>query len=324
MFAAIRTAKKSIYLEMYVFQNDTKGFDFLAALKQKAEQGIRTVVVLDAFGSAGLSSAETAELRAAGVEVLFFSFWFRRLHRKVLIVDEQTVFLGGVNISGEYAPWKDLQMRVTGKRLVQSALRSFARVYHECGGKDIHLLAVGSKIPPLKKARTWFLEHGVLGKRAELRRHYEENISAAKNSIVLVTPYFIPRRWLIAKLHGAILRGVHVEVIIPRHTDHPEFLDHLNYYFLTILSRLGAVCYLFTDMNHAKVMLVDGHIATVGSQNLDSLSFDWNAEAGVVFDGPAMTRDLSKILDSWKSESLHFTPEMYTKRWFDRLIPFIF
>lgn len=322
MFSAIRSAKTSIYLEMYVFSSDTKGFDFLSILEQKAKEGVRVVVILDSFGSSGFTSDEAAHLKAAGAEVLFFSFWFRRLHRKILIVDEQTAFLGGVNISGKYAPWKDIQVRVSGKKIVLSALRSFARVYKECGGKNPVILEKG-ELRPFYKARMWFLEHGIGGKFLALRKHYEENISRAERSIVLVTPYLIPRRWLVASLHEAILRGVSVEVIVPRHTDHPRITDPLNYYYVALFSKLGIACFFSPEMNHAKVMLIDEKKATVGSQNLDMLSFEWNAEAGLFFDGPAMVRDLRKILDLWKERATLFLPEMYVKRWYDPVLSVI-
>lgn len=323
MFSSLLNAQKSIYLEMYVFQNDTKGFDFLSLLKKKASEGVRTVLILDSFGSFGLSSGAVRGLRHSGVEVLFFSYWFRRLHRKVLIVDESVVFLGGVNISGVYAPWKDMQVRVTGRKLLYSSIRSFARVYKECGGKDKDLLLRIGKKPLLRKARAWFTEHGIGGKWLEIREQYEENIRKAEHSITLVTPYFFPRRWLVARLHEAILRGVSVEVIIPQKTDHGRLMNRINYFQLSFFTKLGAFGFLSREMNHAKVLLIDNRIGMVGSGNLDPLSFGWNAEAGVFFDRPAMVRDLGVILEEWKTDTIHFTPEMFQFHWYDLFLSFV-
>jgi len=324
MFGALANAKKSAYLEMYIFQNDTKDFDFLSLLEKKAREGLRVIVVLDSFGSTGLKSHEAERLRQAGAEVLFFSFWFQRLHRKILIIDEETAFLGGVNIAGQFAPWKDLQIGVSGKKIVGSILLSFARVYRECGGKDPALFEKGKKPKPLAKARMWFVEHGIAGKHAELKEHYERNISEAKSSIVFMTPYLIPRRWLVAHIHEAILRGVKVEIIVPEHTDHPWLMDRINYYYLALFINLGAACYLYKGMNHAKVMLVDDRVATVGSQNLDALSFEWNAEAGITFDGPKMVTDLGKILNEWKKDTELFTLDRYKKKWYDIFLTMLF
>jgi cardiolipin synthase len=303
MLFGITGAKKSIYLEMYIFRNDTVGYDFLSELETKAHEGVCVIVILDAFGSYALSSATIDRLRKSGAEVLFASFWFRRLHKKVLIIDDTTAFVGGVNISHAFARWKDLQVRLRGK-IVHSLLRSFARMYHECGGKN-PIFEKPERTPILTKARLWLIEHGIGGKRYGLRKHYEKYIDEAEHSVILVTPYFIPRRWLIARLHQAVLRGVSVEIITPEHTDY-KIIDRINYYYLGLFTKLGAQCFLSHGMNHAKAMLVDSRVGTVGSHNLDSLSFDWNAEIGVFFDNPGMVRRLHKIIEKWKKATIPF------------------
>lgn len=314
MLAAITTAHESIYLEMYIFSNDTTGYDFLSELERKACEGVRVIVVLDALGSFGLASSVIDRLRSAGAEVLFFSYWFRRTHRKILIIDETIAFLGGVNISKRFERWNDLQVRVSGL-IVTHILRSFARVYHECGGKNP---ALGVKDRPalFRRARLWFIEHGVTPGRFVLRKHYEEHIDAAKRSIVLVTPYLIPHRWLTARLHQAILRGVHVEIIVPARTDY-ALADRINRYYLIFFHKLGASGFLSDAMNHAKIMLIDDREGTIGSHNLDALSFDWNVEAGVFFDTPSMVHDLARIVQSWKAEAMPLAPGAIKRHWYD-------
>ncbi len=314
MLAAIGSARESIYLEMFTFEHDTIGYDFLSELKRKAHEGVRVIVILDALGSFGLSNIFIDQLRVAGAEVLFFSYWFRRTHRKILIVDEQMAFLGGVNIAHRFARWNDLQVRVSGK-VVRHILRSFIRVYHECGGKN-PAFEKRSRLPLLRKARLWFIEHGVLGKRYALRKHYEEHIDGAERSVVLVTPYLTPKRWLISCLHRAIGRGVSVVLIVPKHTDYLMF-DRINYYYVGLFSKLGASCFLGNEMNHAKVMLIDERVGTVGSQNLDTLSFEWNVEAGVFFDNQKMVRDLCRIINVWKGDTAPFTLTTHPPHWHD-------
>ncbi len=306
---------------MYIFESNTVGYDFLSELIHKSESGVRVIVILDAIGSFGLATAEIERLRASGAEVLFFSYWFKRTHRKILIVDEYTVFLGGVNISGKHAPWKDLQMRLTGKNVSRFALRTFARMYRDCGGQE-PILRERKRPAFLKQTRLWFIEHGVSGKKLTLKRYYEEHIDAAQRSIVLVTPYFIPHRWFIAHIHQAIIRGIHVEIVIPRHTDF-MLIDRLNMHYLKLFSQLGATCYLAEEMNHAKAMIIDGREGIVGSHNLDALSFDWNAEASVFFDDPHMVADLEKIILDWKSHAFTLRTEHYPTRWYDVLLGYL-
>lgn len=303
MLGAITTASSSIYMEMYIFSDDTAGYNFLSELERKAHEGLRVIVVLDAIGSFDLSRAAIERLRAAGAEVRFFSYWLRRTHRKILIIDEHVAFLGGVNISKRFELWNDLQVRVSGG-VVKHILQSFIRVYHECGGHN-PVFARNTRIPLIKRTRLWFIEHGVTGKRATLRKHYEEHINEAKHSIVLVTPYLIPRRWLVARLHQALLRGVVVEILVPLHTD-LKVTDDLNRYYFQIFEKMGARCLWLKEMNHAKVMLIDDRVGTVGSQNLDALSFDWNTEAGIFFDEPKMVHKLTLIVASWKASAFLF------------------
>ena len=320
MLAAMASARESIYLGTYIFGNDTPRHDFLSLLERKAQEGVRVVIVLDAIGSFALEEKVANRLRAAGAEVRFFSHWFRRMHQKILIVDERIGFLGGVNISHSYARWSDLHVRVSGK-VVAYILSSFRNIYRESGGED-PALAKKKDLPLLKKTRMWFIEHGLSGKGSAMRAHYEKHIGESTRSVVIVTPYFIPHRWLIAHLHQAILRGVSVEIIVPKHADH-WFTDHASYYYLHVLSLLGANCFLSTHMNHAKVLLIDGRTGVVGSQNMDALSLDWNVESGIFFENTRMVEDLNTIVSKWRNESVRFDPRLHLPRWYDRLFAWI-
>jgi cardiolipin synthase len=302
---------------MYIFENNTHGYDFLSELERKAREGVRVVIILDAMGSSLLPAYAVDRLRIAGAEVLFFSHWFRRMHQKILIVDRQIAFIGGVNIAGKYAKWRDLHVRLSGK-IIRPMCASFSRMYQDCGGTNAALKVSGTRNGVLKKTKLWFVEHAPMHKKNSLREHYVRHINESKGSLTLVTPYFLPHRWLIAALHQAILRGVSVSIIIPKRSDFWA-ADQANYYYLELLHNLGAVCYLSPAMNHAKVML-SGQEGVVGSQNIDALSFDWNAEAGVFFTEPHMLRDLTVIVGNWKTDAALFNPGEHRARWHIRLI----
>lgn len=321
MLAAIGGARESIYLEMYTFHHDIAGFDFLSELERKARGGVRVIVILDALGSFGFTPLLVDRLRNAGAEVLFFSYWFRRTHRKILIVDETTAFLGGVNISSHSTLWNDLQLRVSGRRLVHHILNSFARIYRECGGKN-PLLKERGGIRLLRKTQLWFIEHGVGGKRRALHREYSTRIDHAERSIILVTPYFMPSRWLIAAIHRAITRGVAVEIITPGVTDY-RTIDRINRHYFELFSRLGAKCFVLPEMNHAKAMLVDDKQGVVGSHNIDAQSFDWNVESGLFFEDPRMVADLRRIIEGWKIHAALFDASTHGHRWYDKIFAFL-
>lgn len=318
MLQAIIGAKESIYLEMYIFDGDTQGYDFLNELEIKARAGIRVIIILDALGSSALANSAIERLKSVGVEVLFFSYWFRRTHRKMLIIDEHMIFLGGVNISKQFASWNDLQVRVSG-RIARIAVQSFAHIYHECGGKNPELLNATITPKLVRRARTWFMESGVREKFLGLRTHYEKNIDAAEKSIFLVTPYLVPHPWMVSHIHRAITRGVNITIMIPEKTDY-AFIDRINYYFAHQFEKIGVRCLLGDNMNHAKIMLVDEKVGTMGSQNLDILSFNWNVESGIFFENKDMVKKISAIIRTWVSASREFPHINYEPRWYDIIV----
>lgn len=326
MLGAIKQARKSIYWEIYIFEDDTSSeYNFFKALSEKARRGVDVRIVLDGFGSMGLGSNTVAKLRESGVEVLFFNSWFRRIHRKVLIVDEEIAFLGGVNVGEKYIKWLDLHLGLMGKGIVRSLLKSFSRSYFYSGGSDPRLLSL-RKESRVRKTEIWLLENFPWMGKLMLRPYYMEQIARATDRIVLVTPYFIPHRWLITSLATAMGRGVSVEVIIPQRTD-VGFINFANHVFVSSLNKTGIKFYLTKNMIHAKAILVDDKIGLVGSNNIDALSFDFNAEAGISFEKKEMINDLKNIIDIWKDDSVLFQHSGKSDTWYykiaEKIIRFI-
>ncbi len=321
MLAGITKAEKSIYLEMYFLEDDVAGNSFLAELQKAADRGLKVIVILDMRSSHRLYNSDAiSNLRKAGAEILFFSFFLRRLHRKILIIDEKTTFIGGVNIKKDFASWRDLQIRVTG-RVVPHIVSSFARTYKECGGKESSLIGK-NKQSVFRRAKMWFLERGIGKKTESFKKHYIQRIDHAQSSITIVTPYMLPPRWFIAHLHQALLRGVIVEIMMPVATDH-AFANSLNRSYASFLTRLGVRCYFSPGaMNHSKAMLIDGREGLIGSQNMDILSFDFNAEAGIFFNDPKIVKDLSKIIEKWKSGARLSGYGLENLYWFDVVFAF--
>jgi cardiolipin synthase len=317
MFEAIGGAKESIYLEMYIFNDDVRRFDFLTLLANKAKDGLRVRIVLDYFGSSKLSNEAVTELRESGAEVFFFSRLLHRIHRKILVVDERVAFIGGVNFHQVARRWDDLAVRVQGK-LVPAIISSFAKVYADCGGKDPGILAQNKRIF-LSKTRTWLIENFPASRRFALKKVYRKNLSEAKSDIIFVTPYFMPRRWFEAALREAVARGVRVDILVPRATELP-FIDRVGYLFMYKLSKSGVNFFLLPRMNHAKAMIIDGAEGIVGSHNLDFLSFELNSEVGIFFKNKEAVDTLREIIEGWKKEAVLFDPALYTPKFLDYIL----
>lgn len=315
MLRAISGAQHSIYCEMYIFIDNTPGHGFFDMLAQKAKEGVRVRMIVDALGSTELKPSAIERMRHAGVELLFFSYWLKHTHKKILVVDEKVAFVGGVNIHKLFKKWNDLQIRMRGP-IVKSIIRSFARTYRICGGKDPLVLAWNNKKTKLNKARLWILEHWQPKSRRLVKQYYQETIRNARTNITIVTPYFAPQRWLVGALHQAMLRGVTVHILLPEYTD-LWHMNRVNYFYMHRLRALGAIIYLSPKMNHAKAMLIDDAEGMVGSQNIDPLSFQYNVEAGIFFREETMVKKLREIIEEWKKESFVFDPSTKKPRWFD-------
>jgi len=318
MYKAIESANTSIYLEMYIFENSLGRFNFFELLKQKAEQGLRVKILLDCFGSMDLSNNQIIELKKSGIEIFFLSYLLSRAHRKVLIIDESRAFLWGVNFHKTSRLWDDLVVSVQGI-LVKSAVKSFIKSYINAGGQDAELLNQKNNKISLERVNAWIIDQYPFKKLFTLQKIYKNRIDKARERIILITPYFMPNRWLAAILHQAVLRGVSVEIILPTTTDH-FIIDRVNYFYMYRFAKLGIKFYLEPTMNHAKALIIDRNEGMVGSQNLDFLSFDFNSEVGVFFRDAEVVWELINIAQQWKSKSIVFDYHTYKPSWFDYIL----
>lgn len=318
MLEEINKATKSIYIEMYIFLDDTgENHDFIGALRKKANEGVEIIIVADAFGSKNIRKKTVEDLRSAGVEIIFFSHWLRHIHRKILIIDERTAFMGGVNIGKHFTTWDDLQIKLSG-RIISKLIQSFAYTYEMAGGKNSHLLTCQKKRFAYK-LQYWLIEHWPIKNIYTLRNHYVENINGAQKSIRMVTPYFNPPRWLISLLDGAARRGVKIDILIPKKVDW-RIMNRVNYRYMYELHKMGIAFYLSEKMNHAKLLLIDDSHGIVGSQNIDLLSFNLNAELGLFFKSKKLIADLSCIFEKWKKDAKPFTSAHFKNTLIDRAI----
>lgn len=324
MLEEIQRARKSIVLESYIFSHDTAlTHNFVEALAERARAGVTVKIVFDGFGSYDFGAEEQHILRDSGAELLFFTHIFRRIHRKVLVVDEQVGFVGGVNVGQKYVNWLDLHMRVTSPALIRGLLRSFSVSYEASGGTDPAILEYRKSTKRLReRAEMWLIEHSPVGGMRKLRSYYESRLSGAKKRITIVSPYFLPHRWFIRAIRAAVKRGVAVEVIMPSRTS-PPLATIPNLFFIASMYEEGVRFFMMNNMNHAKLLLVDDEEGLLGSQNIDAQSFDFNAEVGVAFKQPEMITELRSIVEEWKGQSTEFTHDYFRRRWYHKPLEFV-
>jgi cardiolipin synthase len=278
--ADLAAARKSIHIQLYMLRDDDAGRAFLAHLSAAARRGVVVELKLDAVGSWGLSSAALEPARLAGVRIAPFRqltdvrMWFRRNHRKLIVVDGRVAWVGGRNItrddvalSPEDATWVDLSARVEGPFVGQAEqlLRFRPRSPTPVAGADPGLLA------------------GLATNRAIYTGHCRA-VQAARSSVWLANAYFLPQRALTRALRKAAAAGLDVRVLMPgpRVGDVP-LVAWASLYGVHLPLRRGVRIFLRDDrMLHAKMAVIDGRWWTLGSANLDPISQQRNLEANVV------------------------------------------
>jgi cardiolipin synthase len=300
MLEAIRSARRSITLEAYIFWPDTMGTTFANALAERARAGVATHLVLDGVGSKKVSDSLIQALRRAGVQVATFRplRWYNmdrinhRTHRKILVVDGRVGFTGGLGIADLYRGhaqnrdhWRDGQFRAEGP-VVGQLQASFLDNWIETGGVLLHGTDYFPPLDSVGNAWAQAVHSSPGGGTESLRLMYHLAIASASRSIRIGNPYFVPNTLAVDMLVAARRRGVSVEIIVPGPITDAGLVRRASRAKWGPLLEAGVRIYEFQPtMYHNKVMVVDDYWVSVGSANLDNRSFRLNDEVTLnVFD----------------------------------------
>jgi len=329
MFNAIDRAVFCVVLEMYIYADDGTGRELRGRLVNAARRGVRVMVLVDAVGSWSLPADFWADLQDAGGLVRRFRpvsrglFLFRN-HRKLVLVDDRTAFIGGLNIADEYfhgregrPPWRDNAIEIQGRE-VQRVRQSFDRMWTRAS-LPVFKTVLSSRRAPAEQepaaGTVQFLESGPEDSRQTVRRAYRRLIGGANRSIDLAMGYFYPHGRTLRALKRAVMRGVRVRLLVPQKSDVAvaQWAAHGLY---GRLLRAGMEVWEYRPtMLHAKLAVIDDTVIA-GSANMDIRSGRINYElVAVVSDGGLAARaradfeeDLLQadriMLDAWKARPL--------------------
>ena len=341
MFKAIAAARDHINMETYIIDDDDTGRQFADALIARQKQGVQVNFIYDSVGCIGTPRAFFDRLRENAIKVVEFNpvnplqakkGWElnQRDHRKLLIVDGQSVFLGGINISNAYAsgssarrrapqadngrpPWRDTHMLIEGP-VVAEFQKMFQETWRKQKGEP---LADKKYFPPLKEKGKEVIR--AIGSSADegTTQYYTTLVSAinsAESLIYLTNAYFVPDEQLLDALKAAVTRGVDVRIILPGRTD-SGLVFHAGRSFYTGLLRAGVKIYERREMLlHAKTALIDGVWSSVGSTNLDWRSFLHNDEINAIVLGPEFGVQMKAMFDKDLAASELITLEAWQDR----------
>lgn len=296
----IRNATASIEIELFILDVDDVGLALLEALREKAKQGLKVKLLIDAGGSYVFYLSNLhKEIRKDGVELSFFNHflpWYSknlrllyfRDHRRTIIIDEKIAYTGGVCFSNNMSGWRDTMMRIEGDSDAVSDMHmAFKRMWSL---SNHHRFTKRHK--PSEKKEFYYLTNAPLPGRRYLTKKFISLVKSAQKEIFLTTPYFVPDAKLFKALQKALKRGVKVHLIIPSESNH-SLTDRAGDFQKEHLLKLGIKIYMYEKMIiHAKTAVFDDEIAVVGSLNLDNISLHYNFEGGIIVSNPECVQEV--------------------------------
>jgi len=343
MFAAIRNAKDHINLETYIFEDGEIGNEFAELLLAKQAQGVQVNIIYDSVGSLKTPQSFFDRLKAAGIRVLEFNpvnplkiktqkkGWSlnNRDHRKLLIVDGQMAFLGGINISEAYSSgssspsikpdtgqetgWRDTHLQIQGP-----VVADFQKLYMDTWTRQKGPVLNDRKyFPPLSKQGDEIVR--AIGSRADasFSQIYLTLLSAmehAERSIYMTNAYFVPDPQLLTALKNAAKRGVDVQFILPSKTDSWVVFHAGRSHYSDLLDAGVAIYERQGAILHSKTATIDGVWSTIGSTNLDWRSFLHNDELNAVVLGRDFAQQMEAMFAKDRAAATRIDPKQWKRR----------
>lgn len=342
MFKAIRQAKSSVHLEYFNFRNDSIASLLFDILREKRKEGVEIRAMFDGFGNDSnnqpLKKHHLKALRDDSINIVEYDPirfpWinkiFGRDHRKIVVIDGQIAYTGGMNVADYYikgtpqvGEWRDMHCRIEGDA-VNELQKIFIRIWNRVTGENIHGIkyyrgGTMTKFEGLKPDTTSTAGKKMVGIITRephrtpkiMRQFYISAIDQAKDSIKIINPYFTLIPKVTRALTRAIKRGVKVEIMQSAKSDIPLTPD-CAYYQAHKLMKRGAIVWMYQPgFHHSKIMMVDGRFCTIGSTNLDARSLRCDFEQNAVIIDKETTKELDDMFDRDTKKSFLLTEESW-------------
>ncbi|MGD6968519.1 cardiolipin synthase [Rossellomorea vietnamensis] len=327
----IEAARNHIHFQYYILRKDALGKRILSALTEKARKGVKVRVLYDEMGSRTLTKKFFRDLIKAGGEIeVFFPSRIPyinprlnyRNHRKLVIIDGVTGYVGGFNVGDEYLGlnprfgyWRDTHLRIEGSAVLAMQTRFILDWNQASASRDIDL--EHRYFPEAKfrgNAGVQIVTSGPDSEWEQIKNGYIRMVSSAKESIYIQTPYFIPDTSLLDALRIAALSGIDVRIMIPNKPDH-MFVYWATFSYIGEMLKAGARIYIYDNgFIHAKTIVVDSKTSSVGTANIDVRSFRLNFEVNAFIYDVELSNELGNIFLKDIHQSRELTIEEYSKR----------
>lgn len=345
MFEAIRQARESIHLEYFNFRNDSIARELFLLLEDKRAEGVEVRALFDGFGNDSnnrpLKKKHLKAIREKGIDIYeydpvrfpWINHVFTRDHRKIVVIDGQIAYTGGMNVADYYikgteqvGTWRDMHCRIEGTE-VNELQRIFARIWEKVTGEKLNASKYyqgGSASHHFRGldadtcASAGQKMVGIINREPHttnkiIRKFYTDAIDMAQDSIKIINPYFTLNRRLKRAMRKAVERGVKLEIMVSQKSDIPLTPDCM-FYNVHKLMKKGAEVWIYTPgFHHTKVIMVDGRFCTVGSANLNARSLRWDYEENAVIVDRCTTMELINMFERDKNDSFLLTKESWNQ-----------
>lgn len=332
IFDDVDRAQQKVWIEFMIVANDSIGTALVEHLSAAARRGCDVRLIVDDYkdferGFGYRTKEGQRKMRDAGIDfVLFDRFRFPWLnhvcrdHRKIVVIDDKIGYIGGLNVADyyvhgtpKYGGWRDTHVRLTGTA-VEGLSILFDQHYNRYGGEQEYSFCSDS-LADLTQTRdkVVFFERSRTTSRlkSQTRRAIIAALDAARDTVRIVSPYFLPTHTVRQAIIRTIDRGVYVEILFSKVGDNP-MLSYGNMNFARRLVRHGAKVYLYRGaFHHSKILMIDGQFAMVGSANLNSRSLKWDYEASSFLFSTDATHRLDSIFAEDKKQCDSFSKQYY-------------
>lgn len=335
----LKKAKKYIHIEFYIFKDDELGKEILDILIDKLAEGVEVRLLYDTVGSRLFSKKGIDRIKKAGGKVgAFFPSFLRiinlnlnfRNHRKIVVIDGNVGFVGGFNVGDEYLGkdpkfgyWRDTHTKIVGSAVNDLNLR-FMMDWRYTTREDINFTKyLNEDINPYNgNVGIQIINSGPdLSEIDEIKYGYLKMIQKARRYLYIQSPYLILNSSLLDAIKIACLSGVDVRIMIPSKPDHP-FVYWASYSYAGELLKFGAKIYTYDKdaFLHAKTVVIDDSICSIGTANMDIRSFELNFEVNSFIYSSDIATKQKEIFENDIEKCLQVTREIYENR--SRIIKF--
>ncbi len=335
VIAALEAAQHHVHMEYYIFENDGIGNQIKDILIKKAAEGVEVRFIYDDFGSRGIRKGFARELVEGGVAAFpFYKIWFIALsnrtnyrnHRKIIVIDGCTAFVGGINVSDRYINptkpyWRDTHLMIKGPG-VYYLQYLFICDWNFCSGKKLPVIPGYFCSKKTKsKAIVQIAASGPDSDTPMIMYALLQTISLAKEELLITSPYFIPGETILDAICAAAISGVKIKLLVPLKSDSALVNAAAKSYYNEVLDA-GVEVYLYKKgFVHAKTVVADGQMAIIGTANMDHRSFELNFEVNAMVYDSALAQRLKKAFEDDLEHAVKINPHDWSRRTLFRQLP---